>query len=70
MFNSDKAAAASGRLWLKLARTLDKLALEKAAGGYIDKAIKAARCADACYWQATGEGDAITLKEISDESCE
>lgn len=64
MFDSDKAAIATNRMWLRLARTLDKLAQERAAATHVPDALRAARHAEACYWQATGEGTAIDLKDL------
>lgn len=64
MFDSDKAANATNRMWLRLARFLDKSSEERAKAGYTDEALKRARYAEACYWQATGEGTAIDLKDI------
>jgi hypothetical protein len=64
MFDSDKAATAIGRMWLRLARKLDKLATEKSKDGHIGGAVQAARNAEACYWQATGEGTSVDLKDV------
>lgn len=64
MFDSDKASPAINRMWLRLARILDKRSEERAKAGYADVAIQAARYAEACYWQATGEADCVDLKDV------
>lgn len=64
MFDSDKAATATTRMWLRMGRLMDARAQERAKSGYADVAIQAARYAEACYWQATGEGTAIDLKDV------
>jgi hypothetical protein len=51
-------------MWLRLARALDKLALERAEATHVPDALRAARHAEACYWQATGEGTAVDLKDL------
>lgn len=64
MFDSDNAATVTNRMWLRLGRSLDKVASKEAEAGHTSTAIRAARCAEACYWQATGEGTAVDLKDV------
>ena len=64
MFDSDKAATATNRMWLRLARHLEKYATDEAKAGHVPGAVRAARNAEACYWQATGEGNALDLKDV------
>ena len=64
MWDSDKAATATTRMWLRVARHLDKVATDEAKAGHVPTAIRAARNAEACYWQATGEGTAVDLKDV------
>jgi hypothetical protein len=64
MWDSDKAATATTRMWLRVARLLDKNATDEAKAGHIPTAIRAARNAEAAYWQATGEGTSVDLKDV------
>lgn len=64
MFDGDKAATATNRMWLRLARLLDKKVDAEMADGHQQTALRTARMAEACYWQATGESDCSNLKDI------
>lgn len=58
-FNEDCACEATRELWLNIARTLAEKAVL-----YSDpiEIIRVAMLADACYWQATGIEDSISIK--------
>jgi hypothetical protein len=61
VFDTDKACPTVNRMWLKLARRLEKMAHEAT---HVETALKTARAAEACYWQATGESDSVGLKDL------
>lgn len=61
MFDSDKAANATNRMWLRLARKLDK---SIDGENNLTTQLRTARAAEACYWQATGEGTSNDLKDV------
>lgn len=61
MFDTNKACPTVNRMWLKLARRLEKMAHEATN---VDTALKTARAAESCYWQATGESDSFDLKDL------
>lgn len=62
--NSDKACRATMLMWERIAKTADKRAREFAEKGSDRSALCWAKIADACYWQSTGEGDAITMNDV------
>ncbi len=64
MFDTDMASTATTRMWLKLARLLDRSIADYVIAGHVATAVKTARAAEACYWQATGEGDCSNLKDV------
>lgn len=61
MFDTDKACTSVNRMWLKLARRLEKLAHDQP---HTETALRTARAAECCYWQATGESDSFDLKDL------
>lgn len=60
-FNEDRACEEIRKLWLKIAHSLSEKAILSSEPIEI---IKVAMLADACYWQATGLGDSISIKEF------
>lgn len=64
MYDTDTAARDCRALWLKVARALKAKAVERAETGHEMLAVKTARLADLCFWQATGEGDVTSMKDI------
>lgn len=64
MMDTDVAAARCSRMWKRLAVALDKSALDAAKRGMRESALAFAEAADACYWQATGEMDSASVKDV------
>ena len=64
MYEPDNAYRDCRSLWLKLGRALKKKALDRAEAGHEMLAVKTARLAEVCFWQATGEGDQVALKDL------
>ena len=64
MWDADKASSRNARMWVKLGKLLEAHACERAEEGWPDLAIKSARMADVCFWQATGELAALSFKDI------
>lgn len=64
MYDTDHAARDCRALWLKVGRTLKAKAVERAETGHETLAVKTARLADLCFWQATGEGDLTRMNDI------
>lgn len=64
MYEPDRAARDSSALWLKVGRTLKAKAVERAENGLETLAVKTARLAELCFWQATGEGDSTIMSDI------
>ena len=65
MFDCDKCASETSRMWLRLARLLNKQAVLRAARGMDRDAMRSAHCAEIAYWQATGEGTQVALKDLT-----
>jgi hypothetical protein len=65
MYDSDKAGSRTSRMWLKLGSLLEKAAYGAAEGGDTTSAMRRARAAAVCFWQATGDGDFDQLKDIA-----
>lgn len=61
MFDSDNACKTVNRMRLRLARQIEKMADGEDT---IAHKLRLARCAEACYWQATGEGTTNDLKDV------
>nr|DAQ12777.1 MAG TPA: hypothetical protein [Caudoviricetes sp.] len=64
MYDSDNAARDCRALWLKVGRSLKAKAVERAESGLETLAVRTARLADLCFWQATGEGDVTSMSDI------
>lgn len=64
MLDTDVAAGRVARMWKKVAVALEKAAISAAERGMKDSAVAFAEAADACFWQATGEMDAPSVKDI------
>lgn len=60
-YNEDKACEYTQKMWLKLAHRLCDDAILSSDPMH---AIKCAMAADACFWQATGIIDPISIKEF------
>lgn len=64
-YTAERFAAESSRLWLRVARLIAKSAAADAGKGYAKIATEKARLSDYCLWQATGEGDCASWREIT-----
>ena len=64
MYDTDNAARDCRALWLKVGRSLKAKAVERAERGDETLAVRTARIADLCFWQATGEGDVTSMSDI------
>lgn len=64
MYDSDNAERDCRALWLKVGRSLKTKAVERAENGHETLAVRTARLADLCFWQATGEGDVTSISDI------
>lgn len=60
--NNLQASQRTSRMWRRLGEAFAEKAEELAGDGSIDTALRAARAADVCFWQATGEMDGITME--------
>jgi hypothetical protein len=63
-FDSDAAAKRAGNMWRKLGGLYEKAAYAWIEKGFPDSALKCARMADVCFWQATGEGSPVEMKHV------
>ena len=66
--NTDQAIARTCKMWLRLGNQLAKGAPDLVERGYHLQAIQWAICAEACFWQATGEADSFNLKDAIQQS--
>lgn len=60
-FNEETAAATTSSMWLKLAHRFSD---EAFLTSDTQDALKLAMIADACYWQATGTNEPISLRDF------
>lgn len=61
----ERQAKCTQRMWWKLGMLYDASARDIAeCGADPFEAIKFAQAAEACYWQATGEGDFTSLTDL------
>jgi hypothetical protein len=59
------ALMARSEVWTKLAEVFAGRAIKAARDGYDpQKALEWASAAEGCIWQATGDSDAIDLKDV------
>ena len=63
-YDSDTAFRDCRTLWVTLGRSLKRKAIERAEAGHETLAVKTARLAEVCFWQATGEGDQVALRDL------
>lgn len=63
-YDSDVAVRRCGRMWRKLAGLFEAHANEMAKCGFQDQALKSARMAEVCFWQATGEMDCVNMRDV------
>jgi hypothetical protein len=63
-FETDQAAARNRRMWLKIGKIFERVALKLAAEPLSRKtAVELAQLAEGCFWQATGENDSFELPQ-------
>lgn len=65
LYDTDAAFGRCSRMWRKLASVFEKHAYVSAEKGYLEIALKSARMAEVCFWQATGEEDLIRMKDVA-----
>lgn len=53
-----------GSMWLRLAEQIEGALPDIIIEGKPEMAIRWGRCAEACFWQATGEADANDIKDV------
>jgi hypothetical protein len=63
-FDSDKAAAATTKMWRELGEQIATAVPDIVIGGEPVKAVQWATCAEACFWKATGECDTHDVKDV------
>lgn len=64
VWDEDKAAQRCTRMWFRLGRAMESVAMDQAAKGYQMSALEAARIADVCFWQATGIDGSISMSDV------
>lgn len=64
LFDSDSASNRCNRMWRKLGGVLERYAYDQAEKGLNNAAMQAARMAEVCFWQATGEMDCVSMKDV------
>lgn len=64
-FNEEKACEYTRKLWLRLAHRLSDDAFSCSDPF---EAMTTAMMADACYWQATGVSEPISVKDFIEEN--
>lgn len=60
----DEATEKTQAMWRRLADQIDTQASKAVLDGDFVKAVRLGRYADACYFQATGEGEGKTVNEL------
>ncbi|HVK42701.1 MAG TPA: hypothetical protein VM471_09510 [Phenylobacterium sp.] len=65
LYDTDAAFGRCSRMWRKLGGLLEKHAYAAAEKGYCEMALKSARIAEVCFWQATGEEDCVRMKDVA-----
>ena len=63
IFEAEAAAERINRMWLKLAKHLERAALQYIKDGSQASALTAAKAAEVCFWRATGNEDCLSLKD-------
>jgi hypothetical protein len=64
---ANRAFRRSRYMWAKLGRLFEQTAYARAENGSsLDRlpALDFAKTAEACFWQSTGDADAIDLKDV------
>ncbi|MCG7507040.1 hypothetical protein [Mesorhizobium retamae] len=64
MLDAGQALMRNCRMWKRIGTSLEKAAYKAAEGGLDKRAIALAKTAEACFWQATGDSDAVDPKNI------
>lgn len=68
MYDSDVATTRTMRMWRKLGGLFEKASYEAVERRSFDVALRCAQMADVCFWQATGEGDSLRMKDFAPKS--
>lgn len=63
-FDSNKAVERVEALWLALAEQIAAAVPDRVDRFGPVEAIRWATCAEACFWQATGEADSHDIKDV------
>lgn len=63
-FDNDKAVTRCNRLWRRLGSVYETQALDLAKKGLLESSLRAARYADVCFWQATGEFEPLSMQSV------
>lgn len=58
----------TARMWRKLGKQFEEYAHSLSEDGELVETIKYAQAAEACYWQSTGEGDFMSLSDLTSET--
>ena len=64
MMSSEQSSRRSTRMWSKIGGLIERFAYEMAEKGCAETACSAAQLAEACFWQATGEGDFTSMEHL------
>ena len=64
MIDAAKSGENTSKVWEELAQRFADAIPDLFIGGEPQKAIQYATYAEACWWQATGEGDAWNVKDV------
>lgn len=63
-WDEDKAAQRCARMWFRLGKVMERMALDQAERNNPANALQCARIADVCFWQATGVDGSISMKDV------
>ena len=64
MIKIEDSGERASKVWQALAEQIAEAVPDFVIAGEVEKAMKWAMCADACFYQATGEGPGMTVNEI------
>lgn len=62
--DANKACEKIGAMWLRLGDQISAAIPDIVIADEPEKAIRWARCAEACFWQATGEAESNDVKGV------
>ena len=64
-FDSDIVCPRLSKMWGKIGATFEKQAIEAAETGANHRAVELGKFAEVCFWQATGESDSFSFKDLT-----